>query len=90
MTFLQVEGETLVNLELVDKIEVTHRHRVATLRASGIPQVSDSAIAYTFLQQHPEYVVKHATVSCDRCGASCNTLQDLDNHQKNCTQQKEG
>lgn len=46
--FLKVEGDVLINVPLVEKIEVNAHKRLATLWAGGVILFSDSRIAFEY------------------------------------------
>lgn len=44
--WLQVENGSIINLDLISRVEMNHRKREATLYEAGIVAASDSVIAY--------------------------------------------
>ena len=80
MTFLEVEGEKLINLDLIDEVELKHAHQVASLWCGGTVRIADSRIAYTYLMQNQDMRVKHGSALCPRCKAECNTIRDARDH----------
>lgn len=48
--FLEIEGDTAINLDLIDRIEWKHREKVARLWTGGIVQ-AESSVAYAYLLQ---------------------------------------
>ena len=60
MNFLHLEGDVLINLDLIDKVEFLHNEKKAVLRAGGL-FVIESAIAYRYFT-HPDTTSKFIEV----------------------------
>lgn len=61
--FLEIEGDVLINLENVDKVEMQHasHKQVAIIWMSGAIQ-AESAIAYRYFKaDHGQHIVRAAT-----------------------------
>jgi hypothetical protein len=50
--WLMLENGTLVNLELVSRVELNHQKREATLINQGVNEHTDSRIAYEHFMGH--------------------------------------
>lgn len=50
--WLELENGTLVNLELVSRVELNHIRRTAVLMNAGIVEHADSPIAYEHFMTH--------------------------------------
>lgn len=46
--FLEIEGEVLINVELIDRVEMLHRRKTATVWIGGVG-LGESDILYDFL-----------------------------------------
>lgn len=51
--FLQIEGEDLINLELVDRVQIDRRKGLASAWSGGILLHPDSAILYQYFMNLP-------------------------------------
>ena len=51
--FLEIEGDKLLNIDLVDVVELNHQKMSATLWSGGVNVSSESKIAYRYFMQLP-------------------------------------
>lgn len=58
--WLKIEGDVLVNLDLIDKVEHRHDREVSTLWTGGATNVPESHVAYLYfmgkLAQKPNII----------------------------------
>ena len=79
--FIQIEGDRLVNLDLIEVVEMIHHKGVANIYAGAMIIAAESSMVYAYFDQHPDLVQgPEAVHGCDYCGARSYTKKQALGH----------
>lgn len=79
--FIRIEGDILVNLDLIEKVEMIHNRGVANIYAGAMIITAESAMMYAYFEQHADLIVgPDALHGCDLCGARSYTKKQALGH----------